>query len=61
MVVTGWRIYSRAGVDLDIEPTDRIEWAGRSLEVLGEVSRWPHPIRPGRVHHVEVDVQRISG
>lgn len=61
MVTTGWRIYSRAGVDLDIEPTDRVEWAGRTLEVVGEVARWPHPVHPSRVHHVEVDVQKVSG
>lgn len=61
MVTTGWRIYTRAGVDLDVEPTDRIEWSGRTLEVIGEIARWPHPIRRGAVHHVEFDVQRWSG
>lgn len=60
MVTTGWRIYTRSG-DLDVEPTDRIEHAGRTLEVIGEVARWPHPIRRGQVHHVEIDVQRWSG
>lgn len=61
MVTTGWRIYSRSGTDLDIQPTDRVEWAARTLEVVGEVARWPHPTRPGAVHHVEVDVQKVSG
>lgn len=60
-VVAGWRIYSRAGTDLDVDPVDHIEWAGRKLEVVGEVARWPHPTRPGAVHHAEVDVQRITG
>lgn len=61
MVTTGWRIYTPAGMDLDVTPTDRIEWAGRALEVIGEVARWPHPIRPGAVHHCEIDVQKVSG
>ncbi|GAA1961874.1 hypothetical protein [Amycolatopsis minnesotensis] len=61
MVTTGWRIYSPAGMDLDIEPVDRIEWAGRTCEVIGEIARWPHPIRPGEVHHCEVDIQKVSG
>ena len=61
MVTTGWRIYTPAGMDLDVEPTDRIEWAGRTCEVVGEIARWPHPIRPREVHHCEVDVQKVSG
>ena len=61
MVTTGWRIYTPAGMDLDVTPTDRIEWAGRTCEVLGDIARWPHPVRPGHVHHVEVDVQKVSG
>jgi hypothetical protein len=61
MVTTGWRIYTPAGVDIDVVPTDRIEWAGRVLEVIGEVARWPHPIRPASVHHCEIDVQKVSG
>lgn len=60
MVTTGWRIYTRTG-DLDVEPTDRIEHGDRVLEVIGEVARWPHPIRRGAVHHVEIDVQRWQG
>jgi hypothetical protein len=59
--VTGWRIQSRAGVDIDVVSTDRVEWADKVLEVLGDVDRWPHPIRPGSVHHVEFDVQRVRG
>lgn len=60
-VVTGWRIFSAAGVDIDVRPIDRIEWAGKTLEVVGEVARWPHPIRRGAVHHVEFDVERYTG
>lgn len=61
-VVSGWRVYTRAGVDLDLRPTDRVELAnGTVCEVVGEVSRWPHPVRPNAVHHVEVDLHRVSG
>lgn len=59
--ITGWRIQSRAGVDIAIDAVDRVEWADWSLEVVGEVARWPHPIKPNGVHHVEVDVQRVRG
>jgi hypothetical protein len=60
-VIVRWRVQSRAGVDLDVLPTDRIRWADRVLEVVGEVSRWPHPVFPGRVHHVEIDLQIVKG
>jgi hypothetical protein len=60
--ISGWRVTSRAGVDIDIRATDRVELAdGTVCEVIGEVARWPHPIRPGAVHHIEVDLQRVRG
>lgn len=59
--ISGWRVTSRAG-DVDIRATDRVELAdGTVCEVVGEVARWPHPIRPGLVHHVEFDLQRVRG
>lgn len=60
-VVVRWRVQSRAGVDLDVLPIDRIRWADRVLEVVGEVARWPHPIKRGQVHHVEIDLQIVKG
>jgi hypothetical protein len=61
-VVTGWRVYSRAGVDLDVLPSDRFRIDnGAVCEVVGEVARWPHPIKRGAVHHVEFDLQRVVG
>lgn len=60
--VTGWRIRSRAGVDLDIVGSDRVQLEnGAVCEVVGEVARWPHPIKRGQVHHVQFDVQRVTG
>lgn len=58
---TGWRLYSKPGLDVDLFAADRVEWAGMSLEVIGEVARWPHPIRRGAVHHVEVELRRVAG
>jgi len=60
--VSGWRLVSRAGADIDLRATDRVELQdGTVCEVVGEVARWPHPIRPNLVHHVEVDLQRVRG
>jgi hypothetical protein len=59
--VVRWRVQSRPGVDLDVLTTDRILWADRLLEVVGEVGKWPHPIKRGQVHHVEIDVQIVKG
>lgn len=60
--ITGWRVFTRAGVDLDVRASDRVELEnGTVCEVVGEIARWPHPIRPGQVHHVELDLQRVRG
>lgn len=58
---TGWRVFTAPGTDVDLQATDRVEWNGITLEVIGEVARWPHPIRPGAVHHVEADLRRVTG
>lgn len=60
-VSTGWRLCSRPGSDVDLRASDRVEWAGMSLEVVGEVARWPHPLRRGAVHHVEAELRKVSG
>ncbi|MFC5992946.1 hypothetical protein ACFQE5_01825 [Pseudonocardia hispaniensis] len=59
-VTTGWRLYSQPGTDLDIRASDRIEWAGYTLSVVGEPARWPDPIT-GRVHHVDCALQEVTG
>lgn len=59
-VTTGYRLFTQPGVDLDLLETDRIRWAGNSYEVM-EISRWPHPMKIGAVHHVEVQLQRVTG
>lgn len=57
VTVTGWRLYTPPGMDLDLEETDRIEYRGRVLEVVGEVGRWEVA---GRVHHVEVFLREVT-
>lgn len=59
-VVTGWRVQSAPGVDLDIVATDRVVIDGLECEVVGEVARWPHPITGG-IHHVEFEAERREG
>lgn len=61
-VVTGYRVFSRRGTDLDIRVTDRIRWANKTWEVSADPERWPHPVRGrGAVHHVEIDIQAVRG
>lgn len=59
-VVTGWRVLSEPGVDADVRSGDRIEWDGMTLEVVGEVARWPDPL-DGGVHHIEFTMRRATG
>lgn len=60
-ITTGWRLYSRPGTAPDLRATDRVEWRELSLEVIGEVARWPHPLRRGAVHHIEAELRRVTG
>ncbi|AVO22266.1 head-to-tail connector complex protein [Streptomyces phage Nesbitt] len=58
LVITGWKLYTPRGRDLDLVKTDRVEWDGMTLEVDGEVARWR---LGGRVHHVEIRLKRVTG
>lgn len=62
-VVTWWTLVTRPGHDLPLRSTDRVRVAGSgmALSVVGDVQRWPHPIVPGAVHHVEAQLQVVSG
>ncbi|QDY79791.1 hypothetical protein [Streptomyces qinzhouensis] len=57
-VVTGWRLITRRGVDVDLGPGDRIEHAGRLLDVDGDVQRY---VLGGRHHHTECRLREVSG
>lgn len=61
--VTGWKVQSPPGVDLDLRSDDRVELDDNGsvlCEVVGEVARFPDPWGRG-VHHVEANVERVNG
>ncbi|MEU0670360.1 hypothetical protein ABZ508_33345 [Streptomyces lavendulocolor] len=58
VIVTGWRLYTPRGIDLDLRETDRVEAWGTTMQVVGKVARWPAP--GGGVHHVEADLQEVD-
>ncbi|MFE2409847.1 hypothetical protein ACFXDE_16040 [Kitasatospora sp. NPDC059408] len=57
-VVTGWRVITRRGTDLDLIPGDRVEYDGRLLETDGLVARW---VVGGRTHHAEARLVEVIG
>ncbi len=57
-VVTGWRLFTPKGHDLDVLPTDRVEYEGMTLEVDGEIARYRVG---GRVHHIEARLKKVDG
>lgn len=59
-VITGWQVISAPGVDADIQAKDRIEWAGMTLEVVGEVGRYLD-FGDGSTHHIEFVMRRATG
>lgn len=59
--VSTWQLQTRPGHDMDLLNTDRVQWGDRVLEVIGGVDRYPHPIKRGQVHHVEVVLQQVRG
>jgi hypothetical protein len=58
--VTGWHVQSAEGTNPDIRYDDRIEWDGMTLEVDGEVARWPE-LFTDSVHHIEFEMKRATG
>ncbi|OZC80192.1 hypothetical protein CH274_13225 [Rhodococcus sp. 06-418-5] len=59
-VTTGFRVISQAGVDIDVLDTDRIRWAGQSYDVT-QIARWPHPMILNGVHHIEIQLEKVTG
>ncbi len=51
----------RGGKNLDVEPTDRVAHAGRDLDVVGEIKRWPSPEFESGVDHVELTLEYKNG
>ncbi|OZF41913.1 hypothetical protein [Rhodococcus sp. 14-2470-1a] len=60
-VISGWSLVTPVGMDIDLRSIDRVRHGDRVLEVLGDVVRWPHPIRPELVHHVEATLEEVRG
>lgn len=60
-VVSGWLLVTQTGVDIPLRSTDRIRAGSLVLSVIGEVMRWPHPVRPDGVHHVEASLEAVTG
>jgi hypothetical protein len=58
LTVTGWRLYTPRGMDLDLRETDRVEAEGTTMQVVGKVARWPAP--GGGVHHIEADLREVD-
>ncbi|MEW2635765.1 hypothetical protein AB0903_30030 [Streptomyces sp. NPDC048389] len=58
VVVTGWRLVTRRGRDIDLAPGDRVVALGRVLETDGDVARW---ITAGRHHHTEAQLKEVTG
>lgn len=58
LTVTGWRLYTPHGMDLDLRETDRVEAWDTTMQVVGKVARWPAP--GGGVHHVEADLREVD-
>lgn len=58
VTVTGWRLFTPRGMDLDLRETDRVETWGTTTQVIGKVARWPSP--GGGVHHVEADLREVD-
>jgi hypothetical protein len=58
VTVTGWRLYTPRGMDLDLRETDRVQAWGTTMQVVGKVARWPAP--GGGVHHVEADLREVD-
>lgn len=59
---TRYRLYTPPNHDLDLRSEDRVVLGGvLTMDVVGEVSRWPHPFKAGEVHHVEAELVVVNG
>lgn len=61
-VISGWQLISPPGRDLPLRSIDRIRIpSGMVFAVIGDILRFPHPMKPNGVHHVEAILERVSG
>lgn len=52
-----WVAYFETGTD--VTATDRIEWDGRTFEVVGPPN--PAPARSSTAHHIEANLREVLG
>lgn len=60
-IQTGYTLHTPPGRDLDLTAVDRVLYAGRDLDVDGDVHRWPSADFPSGVDHVEVALTFTAG
>lgn len=58
-LIDTFALFTPRGIDIDLLATDRVEWNGLTLQVVGSPNTFPMP--GGGVHHVEAVLQRIVG
>ncbi|MEU5974294.1 hypothetical protein [Streptomyces sp. NPDC047315] len=58
VIVSGLRLTTRRGIDIDVASGDRVEFAGRLLDVDGHPARF---VLAGRHHHTEVRLREVTG
>lgn len=56
-LVSTYTLFTPRGADLDLLATDRVEWGGLTLQVVGSPNRWSL----AGVHHVEATLQEVTG
>lgn len=55
--VTTWLLISAPGTMPDFRATDRLEYDGMELEVIGRVGRWPVPTS---IRHIQAQLKEVD-
>lgn len=59
LLVNTYTLFTTRGRDIDLLATDRVQWNGLVLQVVGDPNRWPAP--GGGIHHVEAALKLVAG
>lgn len=59
LLTNTFTLFTTRGRDIDLLATDRVEWNGVILQVVGDPNRWTAP--GGGVHHVEATLRQVAG
>lgn len=62
-VVSGWVLITPPGTDIpELSEASRVRVGGTLvMNVRGTPARWPDPFHPGVVHHLEAEMEVVSG